>query len=54
LERPEYVATGGALRRHCTVREKIWFDETELRGADAWDVKIRRQIGAARQSSKIA
>ncbi len=23
---------------------EVWFDETELRGGDAWDAKIRRQI----------
>jgi hypothetical protein len=22
----------------------VWFDESELRGGDAWDAKIRRQI----------
>ena len=25
---------------------EVWFDETELRGGDAWDAKIRGQIGA--------
>jgi TolB-like protein/Tfp pilus assembly protein PilF len=24
---------------------EVWFDENELRGGDAWDAKIRRQIG---------
>ena len=24
---------------------EVWFDESELRGGDAWDQKIRRQIG---------
>src|SRR4051812_18198230 len=23
---------------------EVWFDENELRGGDAWDAKIRRQI----------
>jgi len=23
---------------------KVWFDQSELRGGDAWDQKIRRQI----------
>ena len=25
---------------------EVWFDENELRGGDAWDAKIRRQIDA--------
>src|ERR1019366_760678 len=24
---------------------EVWFDQNELRGGDAWDQKIRRQIG---------
>jgi TolB-like protein len=31
-----------ALRSHGV---EVWFDQTELRGGDAWDQKIRRQIG---------
>jgi len=31
-----------ALRSHGV---EVWFDESELRGGDAWDQKIRRQIG---------
>ena len=23
---------------------EVWFDQSELRGGDAWDVRIRRQI----------
>jgi hypothetical protein len=23
---------------------EVWFDESELRGGDAWDTKIRQQI----------
>src|SRR5437763_14201787 len=30
-----------ALRAH---EVEVWFDENELRGGDAWDAKIRRQI----------
>jgi hypothetical protein len=30
-----------ALRSHGV---EVWFDENELRGGDAWDAKIRRQI----------
>src|SRR5947209_5971842 len=25
---------------------EVWFDQTQLAGGDAWDQKIRRQIGA--------
>ena len=25
---------------------EVWFDQSELRGGDAWDAKIRKQIGA--------
>ena len=32
-----------ALRRHGV---EVWFDQNELRGGDAWDQKIRRQIDA--------
>jgi TolB-like protein/Flp pilus assembly protein TadD len=32
-----------ALRSHGV---EVWFDENELRGGDAWDQKIRRQIDA--------
>jgi tetratricopeptide (TPR) repeat protein len=31
-----------ALRSHGI---EVWFDQSELRGGDAWDQKIRRQIG---------
>jgi hypothetical protein len=31
-----------ALRTHGV---EVWFDQNELRGGDAWDQKIRRQIG---------
>ena len=31
-----------ALRSHGV---EVWFDQNELRGGDAWDQKIRRQIG---------
>src|SRR5271165_4615905 len=30
-----------ALRSHGV---EVWFDQSELRGGDAWDQKIRRQI----------
>src|SRR5437870_3706496 len=30
-----------ALRNHGV---EVWFDQSELRGGDAWDVKIRKQI----------
>ena len=28
----------------CTVGIEVWFDQSELRGGDAWDLKIRQQI----------
>src|ERR1700688_105060 len=31
-----------ALRSHGV---EVWFDQNELRGGDAWDQKIRQQIG---------
>jgi TIR domain-containing protein len=31
-----------ALRSHGV---EVWFDQNDLRGGDAWDQKIRRQIG---------
>ena len=38
----------GAARRICTALQcagiEVWFDQSELRGGDAWDAKIRRQI----------
>ncbi len=38
----------GAARRICeTLRAagvEVWFDQSELRGGDAWDAKIRKQI----------
>ena len=37
-----------AVKRICeTLREagvEVWLDQSELRGGDAWDQKIRRQI----------
>src|SRR3954468_12488826 len=27
-----------------TVGVEVWFDQSELRGGDAWDAKIRKQI----------
>src|SRR3954466_6630967 len=37
-----------AARRICdtlrAVGVEVWFDQSELRGGDAWDQKIRRQI----------
>ena len=39
---------GEAARRVCeslkAIGVEIWFDQSELRGGDAWDQKIRRQI----------
>src|SRR5436305_899963 len=39
-----------AARRICdTLRVagvEVWFDQSELRGGDAWDAKIRKQIAA--------
>src|SRR5471030_360334 len=32
-----------ALRSHGV---EVWFDQNELRGGDAWDAKIRKQIDA--------
>ena len=26
---------------------EVWFDQSELKGGDTWDQKIRRQIGRA-------
>jgi hypothetical protein len=41
-----------AARRICealrAVGIELWFDQSELRGGDAWDNKIRRQIRNAR------
>src|SRR5690242_7400250 len=38
----------GAARRICeslrAVGLEVWFDQSELRGGDAWDQKIRNQI----------
>jgi len=38
----------GAARRICdslrAAGVEVWFDQSELRGGDAWDQKIRRQI----------
>ena len=38
----------GAARRICKALNsagiEVWFDQSELRGGDAWDQKIRRQI----------
>ena len=37
-----------AARRICEALRaagvEVWFDQSELRGGDAWDQKIRRQI----------
>ena len=37
-----------AARRICDALRaagvEVWFDQSELRGGDAWDAKIRRQI----------
>ena len=37
-----------AARRICeslrVARLKVWFDQSELRGGDAWDASIRKQI----------
>ena len=37
-----------AARRICEALRaagvEVWFDQSELRGGDAWDAKIRRQI----------
>ena len=37
-----------AAKRICAAlrdaRVEVWFDQSELRGGDAWDAKIRRQI----------
>jgi len=37
-----------AARRICTALRaagiEVWFDQSELRGGDAWDQSIRRQI----------
>ena len=36
-----------ALRICTALRDagiEVWFDQSELRGGDAWDQKIRRQI----------
>ena len=37
-----------AARRICDVLRaagvEVWFDQSELRGGDAWDAKIRKQI----------
>src|SRR3990172_2111382 len=37
-----------AARRICdalrAAQVEVWFDQSELRGGDAWDQKIRRQI----------
>src|SRR3954466_276803 len=37
-----------AARRICdalrTAGVEVWFDQSELRGGDAWDAKIRKQI----------
>ena len=30
----------------------VWFDQSELRGGDAWDASIRRQIRSARSSCR--
>ncbi len=39
---------GDAALRICRALEEagveVWFDQSELRGGDAWDAKIRRQI----------
>src|SRR5438105_10920763 len=39
---------GAAARNICdalrTAGVEVWFDQSELRGGDAWDQKIRRQI----------
>ena len=39
---------GDAVRRVCTALRaaglEVWFDQSELRGGDAWDASIRRQI----------
>ena len=39
-----------AARRICEALRaasvKVWFDQSELRGGDAWDAKIRKQIKA--------
>ena len=38
----------GAARRICEALRvagvEVWFDQSELRGGDAWDAAIRRQI----------
>src|SRR5580698_10526953 len=38
----------GAAKRICEALRaggiEVWFDQSELRGGDAWDQKIRRQI----------
>ena len=40
----------GAARRICEALRaagvEVWFDQSELRGGDAWDAKIRQQIKA--------
>jgi len=39
-----------AARRICdalrTAGVEVWFDQSEFRGGDAWDAKIRRQIAS--------
>ncbi len=40
---------GAALQLCNALREagvEVWFDQSELRGGDAWDASIRRQIKA--------
>ena len=39
VEAAKFIAE--ALRRHGV---EVWLDQNELRGGDAWDAKIRRQI----------
>ena len=38
----------GAARRICEALRaaglEVWFDQSELRGGDAWDASIRKQI----------
>lgn len=42
----------GAARRICEALQgagvEVWFDQSELRGGEAWDVSIRRQIKGCR------
>jgi len=47
-EAPDRVEDADAAQRVCdalrTAGLEVWFDQSELRGGDAWDAAIRKQV----------